>query len=119
MYIIQENAMACIPGGWCIMKVGMDGAWVGAFKKTAPVYNSYVPVPVEPGKHHLCVSAQSGKDDMIVFAHFTAEAGKVYFLGIKGFNSESSRLLDIAPIDSDEAKYLIATSPLSVSQPRK
>jgi hypothetical protein len=56
---------------------------------------------------------------MIVFAHFTAEAGKVYFLGIKGFNSESSRLLDIAPIDSDEAKYLIATSPLSVSQPRK
>jgi hypothetical protein len=28
-------------------------------------------------------------------------------------------ILEISPIDSDEAKYLIATSPLSVSQPRK
>jgi hypothetical protein len=28
-------------------------------------------------------------------------------------------ILDIGPIDSDEAKYLIATSPISVSQPKK
>jgi len=28
-------------------------------------------------------------------------------------------LLEIFPIDSDEGKYLIATSPLSVSHPKK
>jgi hypothetical protein len=76
-------------------------------------------VSVEPGEHHACVSAQIGKDDLTVLTHFTAEAGKVYFLGIHGFNSESSMSIDISPMDSDEAKYLIATSPLSVSQPKK
>jgi hypothetical protein len=109
------------------MRVGLDGTWVGAFKGAPPsfgnggrpTYNYYLYVSVEPGEHHMCASAQLGKEDLVTLTHFTVEAGKVYFVGIQGFKSDYSRSIDLNPMDSDEAKYLIATSPLSVSQPKK
>jgi hypothetical protein len=127
VYIISKSGLACYSGGWCVMKAALDGAWVGAFKGEPPsfgnmgrvTYNSYFYVSVEPGEHHMCVSAQLGKEDLVVLSHFTVEAGKTYFRGIQGFKSEYSRSIDISPLDSDEARYLIATSPLSVSQPVK
>ncbi len=122
VYIMQENGLYCVPGGWCVMNVGIDGAWVGAFKgkMNGSPLNSYFSAYVEPGEHHACVKARSGKRDVSAFAHFSAEAGQVYYLVIRGsFEGETARYLGIGPLDSDEAKYLIATSPLSVSQPRK
>jgi hypothetical protein len=37
--------------------------------------------PVEPGEHHVCVSAQpqSYEQELVALAHFTAERGKVYY----------------------------------------
>src|ERR1017187_3407487 len=111
VYIIDKSGLACTSGGWCVMRAGLDGTWVGAYKGSAygPPYNSYVAVPIEPGEHHVCVDGQSGAGDMIALAHFTAEAGKVYYLGIEGVYSRPSRFLNIGPLDSDEGKYLIAT----------
>ena len=128
VYIISQSGLACGGGGWCVMKAGLDGTWVGAFKRKTPsapaslrtgTYNSYLYVSVEPGEHHACVSAQSGLGDMNALIHFSAEAGKSYYLGITGVYSISSRWLTIGPLDTDEARYLIATTPLSVSQLRK
>jgi hypothetical protein len=56
---------------------------------------------------------------LAAFAHITVEAGKVYYLGTKAFVRTSTTRLEIDPIDADQARYLIASSPLSVSQPKK
>jgi hypothetical protein len=50
----------------------------------------------------------------VVLAHIQAEAGKTYFYRIRDYQE-----LQIDPIDSDEAKYLVAFYPLSVSSPKK
>ncbi len=50
------------------------------------------------------------------FAHFSAEAGKVYYFRWR-YLSIGGLLL--APVDSDEAKYQIAQFPLSISKPKK
>jgi hypothetical protein len=52
----------------------------------------------------------------VEFAHFTAEAGKVYYFRWR-YMSGGNLLL--APVDRDEAKYQIAMFPLSVSKPKK
>jgi hypothetical protein len=52
----------------------------------------------------------------VEFAHFTAEAGKVYYLRSR-YMSGGNLLL--VPVDSDEAKYQIAIFPLSISEPKK
>jgi hypothetical protein len=121
VYIVSQSGLACGVGGWCVMRAGLDGTWVGAFLTRVPFreddrYNSFLYVSVEPGEHHVCVNARSGQGDMIARSHFTAEPGKVYYLGIQGVYSLYSRFLNVGPLDSDEAKYLIATSPLSVAQ---
>jgi len=58
------------------LKIGLDGAWVGAYKN-----NSVFTVSVLPGEQHLCANVQSSFDPGLIFsfAHFTAEAGKVYY----------------------------------------
>jgi hypothetical protein len=93
-------------------RIGVDGSWVAAIKD-----NSYSSVFLDPGERHICVNIDSGLLTIPVeFAHFIAEAGKVYYF--------RWRFLDIgdlllAPVDSDEAKYQMAQLPLSISQPRK
>ena len=97
-------------------RFGMDGAWVGAFK-----HNSYFSVSVNPGEYHACANLQSvtalGK--VVAFAQVTAEAGKVYYLGTRARIIGGTTRLEIEPIDVDQAKYLITSSPLSVSQPKE
>jgi hypothetical protein len=96
-------------------KIGVDGAWVGADHS-----NSYFSVSVDPGEHHVCATLQSSfVDDRAEFAHFQAEAGKVYYYRTRLVLSRSVEILELEPIDSDEGKYLVAFYPLSVSQAKK
>ncbi len=96
-------------------KIGLDGTWVGANKNS-----SYFAVSVEPGEHHVCANVQSFRGHPMRLAHFTAEAGKVYyFIARTVYGAESSEYLFLGEVDSDEAKYLIASYPLSVSTPKK
>jgi hypothetical protein len=100
VYFVQEGTAACGAGGNdCIAKIGLDGAWVGAFQ-----HNSYFAVVVAPGEHHACVALQgkSALGDRKGLSHFIAEPGRVYYLGMRALEVD-----------------LIAASPLSVFQPRK
>ena len=96
-------------------RVGVDGKWAGANHS-----NSYFSVSVEPGEHHVCADLQTSiYDNRTEFAHFRAEAGKVYYYRTRLVMSRAVELLELDPIDSDQGRYLISYYPLSISHPRK
>jgi hypothetical protein len=99
------------------LRVGMDGAWVGATRT-----NSYLAFAVEPGEHHLCTSWQSHwqrLSKLAAFAGFTAEPGKVYYFRERITYSSAGRtanmILDLEPVNPDEGQYLVATYKPSAS----
>lgn len=104
------------------IRVGLDGAWVGANHGT-----SYLSFTVNPGEHHLCTNWQSvfkRLSDQHSLTSFTAEAGKTYFFRVQTHVESEGRgsevwYIDLQPINPDEGKYLIASSPLSVSQAKR
>ncbi len=101
-----------------MLKIGLDGAWVGAYRQ-----NSYFTVSVEPGDHHVCANVQSNSSvgHLIALAHFTAEAGNVYYFRTRffgGLPEPAPPFVDLDPVDSDQAKYMITSFPPSVSQPK-
>lgn len=115
VYFVQDIGRASCVGGCINTKIGLDGKWVGANQ-----HNSYFSMAVEPGEHHVCASLQShfAANRAIALAHFTAEAGKVYYFRSRAFGNETQLLYDFEPIDSDQANYLITSFPLSVSHPK-
>jgi hypothetical protein len=99
------------------VKVAVDGTWVGTNR-----VNSYFSVSVEPGDHHMCVTLQSHlawASQRVELAHFTATADTVYYYRTRLFLSSGIQLLELEPIDDDQAKYLIASFPLAISSPKK
>src|SRR5579872_1645819 len=95
--------------GEVTVKVGMDGAWIGANQN-----NTYLSFAVLPGEHHLCVNWQSrvsSRNQQFGLAHFTAEAGKVYYFRTKVVTAHEYESLDLEAVDSDEGQYLIALAP--------
>jgi hypothetical protein len=112
VYFIQEKGSDAL--GVTTM-IGLDGTWVGANKNS-----SYFGVPVEPGEHHMCANVQSYRGHPVGLVHFTAEAGKVYYFNARVVYGEQAKAnLFLGAADSDQAKYLIASFPLSVSTPEK
>jgi uncharacterized protein DUF2846 len=112
IYFIQDVGVVHCLGACITTKIGLDGAWVGADER-----NSYFSMSVEPGEHHVCANRQSHfavANQMVALAHFTAEAGKVYYFRARTFGGRDQAILDLDPIDSDQAHYLIASYPLSV-----
>jgi hypothetical protein len=103
-YFFQDEAWA---------NIGLDGAWVGTNRG-----HSYLSVSMEPGEHHICVNAIS-RDHPTEVAHLSAEAGKVYYYRVRVLPLDNGSYLFVDAIDSDEAKYLIASYSLSVSTPQK
>jgi hypothetical protein len=110
VYFIQEkgsDAFAVTTG------IGIDGARVGANKNS-----SYFAVSVEPGEHHVCANVQSFRGHPRGLAHFTAEAGKVYYFdGRVVYGGGADLYFFLGAADSDQGKYLIDSLPLSVSKP--
>ncbi len=122
VYFVQDIGEVNCLGSCLTTRIGLDGAWVGANQ-----YNSYFSVSVEPGEHHVCASPQSRfapatsshyAGILLALAHFTAEAGKVYYFRTRSFGGQYQKLFDIDALDSDQARYLIVNYPLSVSQPK-
>src|ERR1035438_949235 len=103
VYFIQDVGVAKCLGSCWTTQIGLDGEWVGANQR-----NSYFSVSVDPGEHHVCANLDPQfSPHTVAFVHFTAEAGKVYYFRMRPFWGKD-QLLNIDPIDSDEAKYLIA-----------
>jgi hypothetical protein len=117
IYFVQDIGVVTCLGTCVTTKIGLDGTWIGANQ-----HNSYFSVSVEPGEHHLCANPQgifSPARKLVALAHFTAEGGKVYYFRTRAFGGKDQVLFDFDPVDSDQAKYLIESFPLSVSHPKK
>ncbi|SRR5579883_552430 len=116
VYVVQEiGELKC--SGCALTKVGLDGAWVGANQGS-----SYFFFSTDPGEHHICLNWQSlfsGRSHAFALANFTAEAGKVYYFRARIFPGHYDYSFDLDPINSDQGKYLVASSAFSVSHPRK
>jgi len=98
-------------------KVGLDGVWIGAVH-----HSSYLSFAADPGERHLCANLQSDFDPesrLVVLAHFTAEAGKVYYFRTRVLDARNGSLFDLDPIDSDQGRLFVADYPLSISHPKK
>jgi len=96
------------------VKVAVDGNWVGANHG-----NSYFSASVDPGEHHLCVTLQSSAVSGLELAHFTTAADTVYYYRTRLFVASGISMLELAPIDTDQVKYLVASFPLAVASPKK
>jgi hypothetical protein len=96
-------------------RMGIDGEWVGATHGSSFFY-----VSVNPGVHHLCASWQSkvvlGRGDMTSAAHFTAEAGGVYYFVVRDvWVRDGLTDMSFSPLDSDEGRLLANRFSLSTS----
>jgi len=112
--------------GFCVecdvtTRIGVDGNWVGANRG-----NSYFAYTVTPGLHHLCGNWQSKVGDLrkkVGLASVNAEAGKVYYFGIKvrerQYKTGMVYELSVAALDEDEGKYLMKVSALAAAAAKK
>jgi hypothetical protein len=102
------------------VRVGLDGVWQGA-----TLGPSYLFFSVEPGEHHLCADIKPGilvPGQVVSLFHLTAEAGKVYYFRARTMGGRSEGLasyhsisIDLDLLNSDEGRFLVESSPLSVS----
>lgn len=115
VYFVQDVGQTqCFGHCGVTVRVGLNGAWIGANQD-----NSYFSISVDPGEHHVCATPQAWNVKRLVgLAHFTAEAGKTYYFRTRLIGGQNQQLIDLMPIDSDEAMYLITSYPLSVSHPK-
>jgi hypothetical protein len=101
-------------------RAGLDGSWIGATHG-----NSFLSFSVDPGEHHLCASWQTsvilGRGHKTAAAHFTAEAGAVYYFRVKNTwaRDVGSPGITLSPLDSDEGQLLTNKYSLSTSHPKK
>jgi hypothetical protein len=121
VYIAEDFRKAPGEIGNPTIRVGMDGAWLGATRA-----NSYLSFTVEPGEHHLCTSWQSRwqrLSKLAAFARLNAEPGKVYYFRERitystyGGNAANMNL-DLEPVNPDEGEFLIASYKTSTSHPK-
>lgn len=98
-------------------RVGLDGAWVGAMKN-----KSYFIVSVEPGEHDVCVSRQAHwpENKLMGFAHFTAEAGRVYYFFNRYMVQRGPNpAMQFGQAPLSEIQFMIYSYRVSVSHPKK
>lgn len=122
VYFVEDNSeFGSIPRP--TTRLGVDGEWVGAAQG-----NSYFSFSVDPGEHHLCASWQTwvgpGVDaaHKTALAHFTAEAGGVYYFRVKNVylrDTGARAIIKLELLDSDEGQLLANKYSFSTSQPKK
>jgi hypothetical protein len=99
-------------------RVGVDGNWVGANRGS-----SYFFFSVDPGDHNLCANLQwilKRFSKVGSAANFSAEAERVYYFRVtieERIKREAALYLE--PIDSAEGQFLVSSSSLSTSRPKK
>jgi hypothetical protein len=117
IYVIENRGLLACLGGCQTIRIGLDGAWIGANQG-----NTHFSFSVLPGEHHLCSNWQSSlavDSSFYSLANFTAEAGKVYYFRTRLWFSDRTPCLDLDVVNSDEGAYLVAASPHVVSHPKK
>jgi hypothetical protein len=99
------------------VRFGLDGVWVGAVKG-----NSYFTVSLPSGEHHVCAAWQSKFNTYrknVGLAALNVEPGKTYYVRYKvdliATENGAAAITDLAPINEDEARFLLKTSELATS----
>ncbi len=108
VYFIQKETAPIF-----ITRVGLDGAWVGILQ-----HDSYIFVSVAPGEHHACAATQDRKNPGAELLNFTVDAGKTYYYLVRGTVGGNYATMEFGPADRDEARFLIASDPQSVANPK-
>lgn len=115
VYVVQEmGEVQC--KGCALTRVGLDGVWVGANQGS-----SYFFFSAEPGERHLCLNWQSRFESharAFALAEFTAAAGKTYYFRARIFPGRQDYSFDLDLINSDQGKFLVASSAFSNSHPK-
>ena len=129
VYVFGDSELdnTAIHIGGLITRVGVDGAWVGAYE-----HKSYTYFSVTPGEHRLCTSQQSSlksrRDNNASAITFTAEEGKVYYFRTQPTprsltRSAASRVpngeVELAGVDPAQALLMVPRWAYSTSQPKK
>lgn len=124
VYVIEDFRRA--PGELTnpTLRVGLDGAWVGATRASSYLYFS-----VNPGEHHLCTNWQSSLkrlSRLAAFSLFMAQAGRTYYFCARilyspyGYGPANMNLnLELTRVNPDEGRYLVSSFRLSKSHPKK
>lgn len=129
VYVFGDSELdnAAIQMGGVITRVGVDGAWVGAYE-----HKSYTYFSVDPGEHRLCTSQQSSlrsrRETNASAITFTAEQGKVYYfrtqpnptaLSQSAVSRAPSGRVELAVVDPAQAQLMVSKWAYSTSQPKK
>jgi hypothetical protein len=113
-FIHDAGTLAKVPLAYPTVKVGIDGAWIGANHG-----DSFFWIDVAPGEHHICAALQTSMmSNRVELAHFNAEAGRTYFYRTRLVLSGAVELLELERVDSDEGAYLASQYALSKSKPK-
>jgi hypothetical protein len=128
VYVFGDSELdnTAIHVGGLITRVGVDGAWVGAYE-----HKSYMYFSVNPGEHRLCTSQQSSlksrRDNNASAITFTAEEGKSYYFRTQPSpaslaQSATSRApngeVELAVVDPAQAQLMVPKWAYSTSQPK-
>jgi hypothetical protein len=126
VYVVEDlgQCAACTGHGaflsgvnMALTRVGMDGNWMGANRG-----NSYLFFAVDPGEHHLCINWQSAlevRSRAFAMANFTAEEGKIYYFRARVFPGKDDYSFDLDLLNSDQGKFLVASSVFATSHSKK
>jgi hypothetical protein len=117
VYVVEQFDRPTNELGRPTIRVGLDGSWMGANRGT-----SYLSFSVEPGAHHLCADWQSLPRWLHVpasLANLTAEPAQTYYLRARVMENAGYFTLDLEPVNSDQGRMLIETSPLSGYRQKK
>jgi hypothetical protein len=99
------------------VRIGMDGAWIGAMKEY-----SHLQFPVEPGTQHVCARWShrgiTALDASLL--NFDTEAGKTYYLRLRITTTFKGPdfAVDLQPVSDDEGRFLVSETFSSVSEPK-
>lgn len=102
------------------MRIGVDGNWVGATNNKSFLYFS-----LAPGEHSVCTEWQSTvfkktSERVGGAISLNVEAGKVYFVRMTFEEvTKASGRIRLAKADNAEGQFLLASSALSNSHPKK
>jgi hypothetical protein len=125
VYVFGDSELdnTAIHIGGLITRVGLDGAWVGAYE-----HKSYTYFSVNPGEHRLCTSQQSSLKSRRDNITFTAEEGKVYYFRTQPTPASLARStasqvpngeVELAAVDPAQAQLMVPKWAYSTSQPKK
>jgi hypothetical protein len=123
VYVVEDYRLAMGEMINPTIRVGLDGAWVGATRASSYLYFS-----VDPGEHHLCTNWQSSLkrlSSLAAFARLTAEPGKTYYFRAHitysphGGEGSAGADLDFERVDPDEGQYLVSSFRPSNAHPKK